>query len=190
MNADVRVMAHFPSCLTRAESDTTASHFRDHLAQHGFGLWAVELPGVAGFAGFVGLSVPKFDAHFTPCLEIGWRLAYPYWNRGYATEAARAAVEFGFRELVLDEIVSFTVRDNVASRRVMQKLGMSRNPGGGLRSPSATGRTPVASARALPTRPRRLETTLLASSFYKPRRAAPWSPLPLQQLNRALCVAI
>lgn len=99
-----------------------------HFQEHGFGLWAVEIPGVATFAGFVGLSVPRFEAHFTPCVEIGWRLAAPYWGRGYATEGARAALEFGFDHLHLDQIVSFTVPDNVRSRRVMEKIGMTHDP--------------------------------------------------------------
>src|SRR4051794_6981568 len=82
----------------------------------GFGLWAVEVPGVAEFVGFVGLNRPNFDAHFTPCVEIGWRLAYEFWGRGYATEAARAALQYGFEQLPLEEIVSFTTVANKRSR--------------------------------------------------------------------------
>src|SRR6516164_6481701 len=95
MNADPTVMEFFPRPLDRAESDAVVARIRDHFARLGFGLWAVEAPGVADFIGFVGLAVPRFEAHFTPCVEIGWRLAFEYWRRGYATEAARAVLEFG-----------------------------------------------------------------------------------------------
>jgi RimJ/RimL family protein N-acetyltransferase len=128
MNADVSVMKHFPALLTREESDSFVTKIESAFDDRGFGLWAVEIIGVAPFAGFVGLSVPAFEAHFTPCVEIGWRLAAQHWNRGYATEGARAALEFGFDVLQLDEIVSFTVPSNSASIRVMEKIGMTRNP--------------------------------------------------------------
>jgi RimJ/RimL family protein N-acetyltransferase len=128
MNADERVMEFLPSVLTREESDARVHRIDQHFAEHGFGLWAVEAPGVADFIGFTGLAVAQFTAPFTPCVEIGWRLAAEHWGRGYATEAARAAVRYAFDELQLDEIVSFTVPQNVASRRVMEKLGMTRSP--------------------------------------------------------------
>ncbi len=128
MNADPNVMEFFPKTLDRSESDALATRIRDGLARRGFGLWAVEVPGVAGFIGFVGLSVPAFEAHFTPCVEIGWRLAREHWGRGYATEAARAVLEFGFQDLALDEIVSFTVPANLRSRRVMERIGMTHSP--------------------------------------------------------------
>jgi ribosomal-protein-alanine N-acetyltransferase len=88
MSADPVVMEHFPSVLSRAESDAVATRFRAELAERGFGLWALEAPGVAPFVGFTGLSVPRFAAHFTPCVEVGWRLAREHWGRGYASEAA------------------------------------------------------------------------------------------------------
>jgi RimJ/RimL family protein N-acetyltransferase len=128
LNADERVVAFLPGPLSREESDARAAQIRDHFARRGFGLWAVEAPGVAPFLGFVGLSVPGFDAPFTPCVEIGWRLAFEHWGFGYATEAARAAVRFGFDQLDLDEIVSFTVPANLRSRAVMERLGMRRSP--------------------------------------------------------------
>ena len=128
LNADPRVMEFFPAALSRAESDALVGRIQDHFAEHGFGLWAVEVPGVADFIGFVGLSVPAFSAHFTPCVEIGWRLAYDHWGRGYSTEAAIAALEFAFGDLGLDEVVSFTVPDNLRSRQVMGRLGMRRAP--------------------------------------------------------------
>jgi RimJ/RimL family protein N-acetyltransferase len=124
MNADPVVREHFPSLLSRNESDRFADRIEAEFFTRGFGLWAVEIPGVAPFAGFTGLSVPSFEASFTPCVEIGWRLAREHWGRGYATEAARAAIEFGFTEIGLDEVVSFTVPANTRSVRVMEKLGM------------------------------------------------------------------
>ena len=128
MNADTRVMEFLPKLLDRTESDALATRIGEHFGQHGFGLWALEVPGVVGFAGFVGLSVPKLQAHFMPCVEAGWRLACEQWGHGYATEAARAAIDFGFTDAGLDQIVSFTVPDNHRSRRVMEKLGMTRSP--------------------------------------------------------------
>jgi ribosomal-protein-alanine N-acetyltransferase len=128
MNADPRVMEFFPKLLDRAESDALATRIRDAFALRGYGLWAVEVPGVAEFIGFVGLAVPHFQAHFTPCVEIGWRLARAHWGHGYATEAARAALEFGFRHLGLGEIVSFTTEANRRSRAVMERIGMTRSP--------------------------------------------------------------
>ena len=128
LNANPRVMEFFPSLLSREQSDAVATRIRNHFVQHGFGLWAVEVPELAPFIGFVGLAVPSFEAHFTPCVEIGWRLACEHWGRGYATESAAAALEFGFSELGLDEIVSFTTRTNQRSMRVMERIGMTRRP--------------------------------------------------------------
>lgn len=128
MNGDPRVMKFFPGLLSRQESDALVDRIEAHFQQHGFGLWAVEIPGVTPFAGFLGLSIPRFEALFTPCIEIGWRLDAAHWNRGYATEGARAALDFGFRWLPAQEIVSFTVPLNVRSRRVMEKLDMTHSP--------------------------------------------------------------
>lgn len=122
-------MKHFPALLSREESDALVARIEAHFEQHGFGLWAVEIVEVAPFAGFVGLSVPRFEASFTPCVEIGWRLAAEHWGRGVATEAARRALDFGFTELGLKEILSFTVPENRRSRRVMEKIGMTHDPG-------------------------------------------------------------
>jgi RimJ/RimL family protein N-acetyltransferase len=121
-------MEFFPNTLNRTESDAMVARIQDHFARHGFGLWAVEFPGVADFIGFVGLSVPQFEAPFTPCVEAGWRLAFEHWGKGYASEAARAVLEFGFEHLSLNEIVSFTVPANRRSRAVMERIGMARNP--------------------------------------------------------------
>jgi len=126
--ADPRVMEHFPSLPSRAESDATVARIRRHFDAHGFGLWAVEAPGVADFLGFVGLIHVPFTAAFTPAVEIGWRLAAAHWGSGYATEAARRALAFGFEQLQLDQIVSMTVPGNLRSRGVMERLGMHRAP--------------------------------------------------------------
>lgn len=128
LNADPEVMRHFPATLSREESEAMADRLASALEERGWGLWAIEVPGVADFAGFVGLAVPGFSAQFTPAVEIGWRLAAEHQGRGYATEAAREALRYGFEELDLDEIVSFTVPANHASRRVMEKIGMRRDP--------------------------------------------------------------
>ena len=128
MNADPVVMEYFPSTLSRSESDASVDRIEAHFAKHGFGLWAVEIPGVTAFAGFVGPSIPAFEAHFTPCVEVGWRLAREYWGKGYATEGARAALRFGFGQLGLIEIVSFTTPAHARSRRVMERIGMQRSP--------------------------------------------------------------
>jgi RimJ/RimL family protein N-acetyltransferase len=124
MNADPRVMEFMPARLTSEESDALAARICGHWTSHGFGLWAIEVRDGARFIGFVGLAVPRFDAKFTPCVEVGWRLAAGHWGRGYATEAARAALEFGFEQLRLPEIVSFTTVANARSRRVMDRIGM------------------------------------------------------------------
>ena len=128
LNADPRVMEYFPAPLSRHESDALATRIEAHFAEHGFGLWAVEIPHVVPFAGFIGLAIPRFTAHFTPCVEIGWRLAAAHWGQGYATEGARAVLRFGFETLGLNEIVSFTVPANHRSRRVMERIGMHHNP--------------------------------------------------------------
>jgi RimJ/RimL family protein N-acetyltransferase len=125
LNADPRVMEHYPAPLTRTQSDAfVLDRIIPQFAERGFGLWAVEVPDVAPFVGYVGLDVPSFEADFTPCVEIGWRLAFPHWGHGYATEAARVAIAFGFERTGLDEIVSFTAPVNRRSIAVMERLGM------------------------------------------------------------------
>jgi RimJ/RimL family protein N-acetyltransferase len=138
LNADPRVMEHFPKTLARAESDEFAARIRAKLAERGFGLWAVEAPSVAPFIGapfigtpfigYVGLAERTFEARFTPCVEIGWRLAFEHWGKGFATEAAGAVLAHAFGPLGLSEIVSFTVPANRRSRSVMERLGMRRSP--------------------------------------------------------------
>jgi RimJ/RimL family protein N-acetyltransferase len=128
INADPRVMEHFPATLTSAESDALFDRAQEHFNRHAFGPFAVELLESGEFIGFIGLSIPAFAAPFMPAVEIGWRLAFEHWGRGLATEGARAALAFGFGELNLDQIVSFTVPANLRSRRVMEHLGMTHNP--------------------------------------------------------------
>jgi RimJ/RimL family protein N-acetyltransferase len=124
LNADPEVMEHFPSTLSRDQTAEIMAWIAKHYELHGYGVWAVEVPGQAPFIGYIGLAVPSFQASFTPCVEIGWRLARPWWGQGLATEGAQAALAYGFENLSLPEIVSFTVPGNVRSRRVMEKLGM------------------------------------------------------------------
>jgi ribosomal-protein-alanine N-acetyltransferase len=128
MCADPEVMRYFPRLLTREESDALIENQGLLLELRGWGLWAVEVAGGAPFIGFVGLAEPQFDAHFTPCVEVGWRLAREQWGHGYATEAARAVVACAFDQLELDEIVALTTSANVRSRRVMERLGMTHDP--------------------------------------------------------------
>ena len=138
LNADVETMRYFPAPPSRAQSDALAEHARRQIEEEGWGLWAVEVVGGASFIGFVGLVRPSFEEHFTPAVEVGWRLAFDCWGRGYAsyaTEAGRAAVAFGFEELGLEEIVSFTSELNEPSWRVMERLGMSHDPAGDFEHP-------------------------------------------------------
>jgi RimJ/RimL family protein N-acetyltransferase len=121
-------MKYFPSALTTDESNALASRIQQHFAQHGFGLWAVEIAQVTPFAGFIGLAIPRFEAHFTPCVEIGWRLWHAYWGHGYATEGATAALHFAFCSLSMQEVVAMTTTSNLPSRRVMERIGMTRSP--------------------------------------------------------------
>ena len=128
LNADPEVMRHFPAPFTREQSDALAERHRSRIAERGWGRWAVEVAHSGEFIGAVGLEKTAFRAHFTPAVEVGWRLARSHWGRGYATEAARAAIAFGLDELRLDEIVSFAPVANDRSRRVMERLGMAHDP--------------------------------------------------------------
>lgn len=128
LNADPVVMEHFPAPLTRAQSDEHVDRILAAFDEHGWGLWAAEVPGVADFIGFIGLGIPRFEAHFTPCVEVGWRLASSAWGRGYAPEGGTAAVRFALEEIGLPEVVSFTSVGNTKSRRVMEKIGLTHDP--------------------------------------------------------------
>jgi RimJ/RimL family protein N-acetyltransferase len=124
LNADPRVMAFLPTRLTRAESDALADRCQHLIEQQGWGLWATALKASDQFIGFVGLHRPSPQLPCSPCVEIGWRLAFDYWGQGLATEAARAALQVGFIDLNLPEIVSFTALGNRRSRAVMERLAM------------------------------------------------------------------
>lgn len=128
LNADPSVMEFLLAPLTREESAERLEVYSKHIQEHGWGLWAVSVPGISDFIGWIGLWSIGFDAHFTPAIEIGWRLLPEYWGQGYATEGAKAALLYGFETLKLKEIVSITVPANVRSRRVMERIGMHRDP--------------------------------------------------------------
>ncbi|MBB5020397.1 ribosomal-protein-alanine N-acetyltransferase [Chitinivorax tropicus] len=127
MNADAMVRRYFPTIASREQAIVEMQRFREHGERHGFTLWPLEIPGQTAFAGVVGLFRTPIEAHFTPCVEIGWRLAIPYWGQGYATEAARLALQYGFDTLQLAEIVALTAADNQPSRAVMARIGMQHN---------------------------------------------------------------
>jgi RimJ/RimL family protein N-acetyltransferase len=127
LNADPRVMEFFPSTLTREQSDVIADRCESFISEHGWGLWAVELKTAGSFIGFVGLNIPAGQLPFSPCVEIGWRLAFDYWGHGFATEAAEQALRVGFDVLDLKEIVSFTAVINHRSRAVMERLRMTQS---------------------------------------------------------------
>ncbi len=130
LNSDPEVMKHFPATLTREQSDAMVDAMAAAWDARGFGLWAVQRIDSGVFIGFVGLSVPSWHTAFTPCVEVGWRVARPHWGHGFAPEAATAALAFGFAsvELPNDEIVSFTTTQNHNSQRVMHKIGMVLDP--------------------------------------------------------------
>lgn len=127
MSADAETMRYFPSTLTEAQSRNMAIRCRELINQRGWGFWAVEHKASKEFIGFLGLHVPCAELPFSPCVEIGWRLARDFWGLGLATEGANAALEFAFRELSLPEVVAFTALSNKRSERVMQRLGMARD---------------------------------------------------------------
>lgn len=124
LNADPRVMEYFPKLQTREESDASVKRVSDHIRQYGWGFWAASLLETGEFIGFIGLQPVPFQAAFTPAVEIGWRLAFEHWGKGYATEGAKAALQYGFERLHLQDIVSFTTTGNMRSRAVMERIGM------------------------------------------------------------------
>ena len=128
LNADPRVMQYFPSTKTSSESAEMVKLFSSSIAENGWGLWAAALKETNTFIGFIGLQNVPFTAPFTPAVEIGWRLAYEFWGKGYATEGAMACLQFGFEILHLNEIVAFTAVQNERSRAVMERIGMHHNP--------------------------------------------------------------
>ncbi len=140
---DPAVMEFLLPNTGRPEIDAFIGRIQRHFVDHGYGLWAVEVPGAAPFIGFIGLSIPRFEAHFTPAVEIGWRLASAHWGKGYATEGAKAALDAGFTRFGLREIVSFTVPANRRSIHVMQRIGMTRDPAGDFDHPRVPDASPL-----------------------------------------------
>lgn len=128
MNGDPRVMEFMPALLQPEETNRMIARIERHFEQHGFGLFAAELRCDRTFLGFIGLSVPAFEAPFMPAVEIGWRLDAGHWGQGLATEGAREVLRHGFQKVGLSKVVSFTVPENARSRRVMEKLGMIHDP--------------------------------------------------------------
>lgn len=128
MGQDPEVMRFFPKLLSKDESDAMVDRLQGIIDEKGWGMWAVELKETGEFIGFTGLNIPRFEAHFTPCVEIGWRLKKEFWNKGYATEAARESLRFGFEILKLEEIVAMASKENAPSTNVMTKLGMTYDP--------------------------------------------------------------
>lgn len=124
LSSDPRVMEFFPALLNRAQSDAMADRCQSLIAERGWGLWAVETKNAHDFIGYVGLHIPTLELPFSPCIEIGWRLGFQHWGKGFATEAARAVLRVGFEELGFLEIVSFASLQNLRSRAVMQRIGM------------------------------------------------------------------
>ncbi len=131
LNADTRVMEYFPAILSKQESDQMMKRMQTKINERGWGLWAVSLLADQKFIGFIGLNdidQTTLPTHFSPAVEVGWRLAYPFWGKGYATEGALACLKYGFETLNLKEIVSFTAVQNTRSRAVMERIGMHHNP--------------------------------------------------------------
>ncbi len=139
LNADPRVMEYFPSVTSREESNEQAKRMQTKIEETGYGFLAVSVAAIAEFIGFVGLnSIDQLSwpVHFSPAIEIGWRLASPYWGKGYATEGAKACLKYGFDILGLDEIVAFTAKENFPSQAVMSRIGMSYDTEGDFDHPT------------------------------------------------------
>jgi RimJ/RimL family protein N-acetyltransferase len=136
-------MRWFPSVLTREESDALVDRIEGAFAEHGWGLWAAERRDTGAFTGFIGLSIPGFEAPFLPGVEVGWRLAQEHWGRGFAPEGAAAALRFAFEVLGLEEVLSFTTVANANSRRVMEKLGLVHHPDEDFDHPRVPADSPI-----------------------------------------------
>lgn len=143
INADAEVMQYFPATLSWQESEALIERIKNHHQVHGFGLWAVEERTTGAFMGLIGLNVPTFQAHFTPAVEVGWRLAKAFWGKGYATEGARKAISYGFEVIGLTEIVSFTAQSNLRSIAVMKRLGMTYQEADDFDHPSLPSNHPL-----------------------------------------------
>lgn len=127
IDQDPKVCEFLPSIGNRDKTTQSIHKFITHYRDHGFSLYAVELKSTGEMIGWCGLMIPAFEAHFMPAVEIAWRLASQHWNHGYATEAAKAVLQYAFEQLKLNEVVSLTVPDNIRSRRVMEKIGLHHN---------------------------------------------------------------
>lgn len=143
LNADPEVMGYLLGPIDRAKSDAQIQSFIEHFDREGYGRWAVEVPGVVPFIGMVGITVMPYATPFTPAVEVAWRLARAHWGRGFATEAAQAALGFGFEQAGLEEIVSITVAANLRSQAVMQRLGMTRDLAGDFDHPNVPAGHPL-----------------------------------------------
>jgi RimJ/RimL family protein N-acetyltransferase len=143
MNADPEVMRHFATPLTPGESDASVDRIERHFVEHGWGLWALERRDSGEFIGFTGLWDATFDAHFTPAVEVGWRLRRSAWGQGFAYEAAQASITDGYERVRIPEILSFTATTNERSWRVMERLGMRRVDGGEFEHPGVPSGHPV-----------------------------------------------
>lgn len=183
MNADAEVMEYFPKRLTQGESADFFALIRARLAERGWGLWAVEVEGV--FAGFTGLNEPRFTAHFTPCVEIGWRLRREYWGQGIAYAAALQAEQFAFETLKLPELVSFTAAINLRSRRLMGRLGFTRNELDDFLHPSLPKESPL-SQHVLYRKASDISRTISPVPPFPPsrRRLRPWNRADRGSLDR------
>ncbi|SRR5579883_323283 len=135
INQDPKVLEFLPAGRSKEEVSEWILQIKQHFKTHGFGLWAATLKDTGELIGFVGLNVPAFESHFTPCVEIGWRLGSHHWGHGYATEAAKAVLKLAFEEFGLSEVVSFAVPENNRSIKVMEKIGMIRDVKGDFRHP-------------------------------------------------------
>src|ERR1700733_3808668 len=124
IDADPKVCEFLPAISTRENTTAGIQRIMSHEQQKGYSLYAVELKATHEMIGWIGLMTPSCEAHFTPTIEIGWRLASQHWNQGYATEGAKAVLDYAFTTLELEEVVSFTVENNLASRRIMEKIGL------------------------------------------------------------------
>lgn len=139
IDADPKVCEFLPTLGTRENTTAGIQRIMSHQQQKGYSLYAVELKATHEMIGWIGLMTPSFEAHFTPAIEIGWRLASRHWNQGYATEGAKAVLDYAFTTLGLEEVVSFTVENNLASRRVMEKIGLHHDVKGDFNHPKLPG---------------------------------------------------
>ena len=143
INQDKKVMQFFPSAPDEEETIAFIDKVIVHQEQYGFSLYAVEIKKTGEMIGFVGLFTATFKAHFTPATEIGWRLSSKYWNQGYATEAAKAVLDYAFNERKLDEVVSFTSMLNKPSIRIMQKIGLHTSSEDDFDNPNVPADSPL-----------------------------------------------